>query len=80
MVAQLRAVCRADGAADVALNMGGEVMRRVGKRRLPLKGVRLGLFIPEEMVKGQSEAAFYRVLDSDLAPRLEHELSRILGG
>ncbi|MGY3588068.1 hypothetical protein [Bradyrhizobium sp. USDA 4350] len=63
----------------VGLKMGGQVMQRAGAKRLPLHGVKSGLFIPEEMVKGQSEAAFYRVLDTDLAPRLEHELSRILG-
>ncbi|MBR0871185.1 hypothetical protein JQ633_12510 [Bradyrhizobium tropiciagri] len=62
------------------LGMGGQVMQRAGSRRLPLHGVKSGLFIPEEMVKGQSEAAFYGVLQSDLAPRLEHELSRILAG
>lgn len=64
----------------VGLNMGGQVMQRTGSGRLPLRGVKSGLFIPTEMVQGQSEAAFYRVLDTDLAPRLQHELSRILGG
>lgn len=64
----------------VGLKMGGQVMHRAGSKRLPLHGVKSGLFIPEEMVKGQSEAAFYDTLDTDLAPRLAHELSRILGG
>lgn len=62
------------------LPFGGQVMRRVGRKRLPIKGQKSGLYIPEEMVKGQSEAAFYRTLETDLAPRLEHELSRILSG
>lgn len=63
----------------VALKMGGQVLKRSGSKRLPLKGVKSGLFIAEEMVKGQSEAAFYSTLTTDLAPRLEHELSRIFG-
>jgi hypothetical protein len=63
----------------VALGMGGQVMKRAGASRLPLHGVKSGLFIPEEMVKGSSEAAFYSTLSTDLAPRLEHELSRIFG-
>jgi len=62
-----------------ALNMGGQVLKRSGSSRLPIHGVKSGLFIPEEMVKGQSEAAFYATLQTDLAPRLEHELSRIFG-
>lgn len=62
-----------------ALKFGGQVMRRAGKGKLPIHGVKSGLFIAEEMVKGGSEAAFYRTLQTDLAPRLEHELARILG-
>jgi hypothetical protein len=49
--------------------MGGQVMRRVGRKRLPLQGVKSGLFFAEEMAKGQSEAAFYSTLKTYLAPR-----------
>jgi hypothetical protein len=63
----------------VTLKMGGNTLKRAGKSRLPIHGVRSGLYIPEEMVKGGSEAAFYSTLESDLAPRIAHELARILG-
>ncbi len=58
---------------------GGQVLKRAGKAKYPIHGVKSGLFIAEEMVKGQSEAAFYQTLDTDLAPRIVHELARILG-
>lgn len=57
----------------------GQVLRRSGASKFPVKVVRSGLFIPQEMVIGQSEAAFYRTLDTDLAPRIAHELGRVLG-
>jgi hypothetical protein len=58
---------------------GGQVLQRAGAGKYPIHGVKSGLFIAEEMVKGSSEAAFYSTIDSDLAPRIEHELARILG-
>lgn len=57
----------------------GHVLQRVGAAKLPVRVVRSGLFIPTEMVSGQSEAAFYKTLDTDLAPRIAHELGRALG-
>ncbi|CUT12523.1 hypothetical protein BF49_3603 [Bradyrhizobium sp.] len=62
----------------VALKLGGAVLKRVGKSRHPLETIRSGLFIPEEMVKGQSEAAFFAVIDRDLPGRIAHELYRVL--
>jgi hypothetical protein len=61
------------------LKMGGAVLRRAGKGRLPLRGVKSGLFIPTEMVTGSSEAAFYSTVESQLPDRLAHELYRVLG-
>jgi hypothetical protein len=58
---------------------GGTVVRRVGKKRYPLHGVKSGLFIPTEMVTGSSEAAFYSTVESALPDRLAHELYRVLG-
>ena len=55
------------------------MLQRVGKARKPLRSVRSGLFIPEEMVKGQSEAAFYSTIDRELPGRIAHELYRVLG-
>lgn len=63
----------------VALRLGGHVYKRAGKARLPIARQRSGVLIPEDMVRGESEAAFYRVAQSDLPPRLAHELFRILG-
>lgn len=62
-----------------ALNLGGVVLKRVGKGRKPLKTIRSGLFIAKEMVSGQSEAAFYATVDRDLPGRIAHELYRVLG-
>lgn len=62
------------------LNLGGAVIARVGKGRYPLMTVKSGLFIPEEMVKGESEQAFFATVDRDLPARIEHELYRVLGG
>ncbi|MGJ0507489.1 MAG: hypothetical protein ACR652_10190 [Methylocystis sp.] len=63
----------------VGLPWGREVKQRAGSGRLPLQTVRSHVFIPIEMVRGESEKAFYRVIETDLAPRVEHELARILG-
>jgi len=63
----------------VALDMGGHVFKRAGRSRLPLQSQKSGLFIPTEMVTGQSEAAFYQVVERDLPARLAHELYRVLG-
>ena len=63
----------------VGLNMGGAVLKRKGAKRLPIGGQKSGLFIPDEMISGESEAAFYGTVNSDLAPRIAHELYRILG-
>lgn len=42
----------------VGLSMGGHVFQRTGKGRLPLVGGRSGLFIPTELVSGQTAATF----------------------
>lgn len=63
----------------VDLGKGGQVFARKGRRRLPIEVKRSGLFIPEEMITGQSEAAFYGTVTRELPGRLAHELYRILG-
>lgn len=50
---------------------GGQVMQRMGQSKYPIKGVRSGLFIPEEMVKGNSAVVFYGTVDAKLAPAVE---------
>lgn len=62
----------------VDLGMGGATLRRAGGGRYPLKAQKSGLFIPTEMVKGQSASAFYSTAHSELPPRLLHELGHIL--
>ena len=64
----------------VPLNLGGHVFRRTGAGRLPITVVRSGLYIPQELVKGESAAAFDSTVRRDLPARLGHELARILGG
>jgi hypothetical protein len=48
----------------VGLSMGGQVFRRAGMARLPLEGVRSGLFIPTEMTTGKTAAAFQHGADA----------------
>ena len=63
----------------VGLKMGGAVLKRTGKGRLPLQGQRSGLFIAEDLISGQSEQAFNSTVERELTGRIEHELYRILG-
>ncbi len=53
---------------------GGHVMRRTGASKYPIEQVRSGLFIPTEMVTGNSAAVFYGTVDAHLAPRIEAAL------
>ncbi|MTV33028.1 hypothetical protein GJ654_18775 [Rhodoblastus acidophilus] len=59
---------------------GGNVMRRVGGSRKPLEVVKSGLDIPDEMVTGASASSFYSTVQSDLMPRVFHELLRVIPG
>lgn len=54
----------------------GQVFRRVGKSRYPIKKL-WGPGIGSELVKDQSKAAFEKVA-TELEPRLRHEMERIL--
>lgn len=63
----------------VGLNMGGAVFQRTGQGRSPIKAVKSGLFIADEMVSGASEQAFNTTVERELPPRLAHELYRVLG-
>lgn len=63
----------------VDLGLGGHVWQRTGSRRLPIEKVPSGVFIPVEMVEGESLAAFERAVETVLPRRLDHELTRILG-
>lgn len=59
----------------------GVVIQRAGKSRYPLKAAnRSGLFIPEEMTKGNSEAAFYNVVSTKMPGRIEKELMWVISG
>ena len=63
----------------VPLKSGKAVFRRTGKSRFPVKEVRSGLFIGEEMISGASEQAFFDTAQRELPPRVAHELYRVLG-
>ena len=60
--------------------MGGNVFRRAGRGRLPIEQVRSGLFIPNEMINGQSAAAFLATVKALLPARVAHELDALLSG
>jgi hypothetical protein len=64
----------------VTLNMGGHVYRRTSAARTPIEMVDSGVIIPQEMVSGATEAAFYEVAQRDLADRLGHEIYHLLHG
>lgn len=62
----------------VPLNLKGAVLIRAGKGRYPVRTVKSGLFIAEEMVTGKSADAFFNTVQRDLPARITHELARIL--
>jgi hypothetical protein len=66
--------------ARVPLGMGGQVFRRSGTGRKPIQLMRSGLFIPEELVKGESAAAFQQTVTALLPGRVEHEIAFALSG
>jgi hypothetical protein len=59
----------------------GRVLRNAegGKWGGKMTEVKSGVFIAGEMVRGQTAAAFYHIVERDLQARLEHELMRVLG-
>lgn len=63
----------------VGLKMGGAVLKRTGRGRLPIKGQRSGLFIADELISGQSKDAFNSTVERELPGRIAHELYRVLG-
>lgn len=63
----------------VKLNMGGHVFKRTGAGKHPIEKLKSGLFIPDEMISGQSEAAFNSTVERELPGRIAHELYRVLG-
>lgn len=65
--------------AFIVKRYGGHVYKREGARRFPIRKL-YGPAIPVEMVKGASRDAFFRAVESELPKRLDHELSRVLGG
>lgn len=53
---------------------GGHVMQRTSAKRLPIKQVRSGLFIPDEMVTGKSAVVFYGTVNTRFVPAIEKAL------
>ena len=65
----------------VHLKMGSRnVFMRRGTRRLPIDVQRSNVWIPKEMITGESEKVFYDTVLANLPDRLAHELLRVLGG
>ncbi len=62
----------------VALKMGGHVFQRIGGRT-DLEKLKSGVFIPLEMIEGESAKAFDATVGDVLPRRLDHEISRSLG-
>lgn len=62
----------------VPLRFGGEVKMRAGSSRLPLKTVRSGLFIPDEMLSGRTGATLNSASDALVVPILLSRLGSLL--
>lgn len=62
----------------VPLSMGGHVFRRAGSSRLPIALQKSGVYIPKEMLAGETAAAWERVIATSLMPRVQHEIARLL--
>jgi hypothetical protein len=56
---------------------GGNVFKRKGKKRFPIKGL-YGPAIPKEMVKDESARVFGVTVATQLPPRVQHELARLI--
>jgi len=59
----------------------GNVLMNVegGKWGGKMRTVKSGVYIPLEMVSGQSADTFFMIVERDLQNRVAHELSRVLG-
>lgn len=64
----------------VPLALNGQVFKRAGAGRLPIHKEKSGLYIPEEMVRSASAAAFEETVAAVLPKRVEHEVAAILSG
>ena len=65
----------------VPLRMGrGNVFKRLGRSRLPIKVMRSDLYIPDEMITGASKASFDQVTGRDLEDAAVRALYAILSG
>lgn len=58
--------------------MGGHVYRRAGKARLPVRQQDSGVYLPDELLQGETAAVFERVMTEQLAQRVSHEIDRLL--
>jgi len=58
----------------------GQVFARTAGARLPIAKQKSGLFIPEEMVKGDTARTFEMAVSALLPGRVEHEVGAILSG
>ena len=56
----------------------GHVVKRVGSDRFPVVVQKSGVIIPNEMVTGETAAAFLRTGREVLVRRVEHELARLM--
>lgn len=65
-----------------ALNMGGHVFVNTAYPawRGEIEKQRTRIRLPDELVKGETQAAWERVVETDLMPRLEHEINRLAPG
>lgn len=56
----------------------GHVFERDGSSKTPIYRVNTGVFIPLEMLKGETRATFIHTVTEVLPRRVEHELGRLL--
>lgn len=63
-------------------NWNGQVFERAGGKtkfgKAKFNNVRSDLYIPDELLTGETAAAFDGVINTALVPRVEHEISRML--
>lgn len=63
-----------------ASGLNGHVYKRTGAGRGPLEFQDSGVTIPAEMLKGTSAEAFTSTVDTELPPRVMHEINRLCPG
>ena len=58
----------------------GHVFQRAGSGRFPIQKIKSGVFLPKELLTGETASGFNQIVRQALPRRVQHELNRVTGG